>query len=54
VQYTANLEELLTLEVRKQEPLISHVSVSHDGEFAIYNLDDQYTLRKLSPPAKEF
>lgn len=53
-QYRAYLEEFLTSEIRKQQPLVSRVSVSFDGEFAIYNIADRYTLRKLSPAAKQF
>jgi hypothetical protein len=54
VQYKVDLEEILTTELRKQQPYISTVSISSDGEFAIYSVNDRYTVRKLSPAAKEF
>ena len=54
MQYKVNLEEILTIELRKQQPHISQVSISSDGEFAIYNVNDRYTVKKLSPAAKEF
>jgi hypothetical protein len=54
VQYKDRLEQLLTDALRKELPHISHVTVSSDGEFAIYNIADRYTVRKLSPAAKEF
>jgi hypothetical protein len=54
VEHKANLEEILTAELRKEQPHITRVSVSSDGEFAIYNVKDRYTVRKLSPAAKDF
>jgi len=54
VEYKSYLEEILTIELRKEEPHITRVSISSDGEFAIYNVKDRYTVRKLSPTAKEF
>jgi len=54
VKFKAELEQILTSEVRKQKPEISHVSVSFDEQFAIYNEDARYTLRRLSAAAKQF
>jgi hypothetical protein len=54
VQFKIDLEEILTTLLRKQQPHISEVSISSDGEFAIYNINDRYTVRKLSRAAKEF
>jgi hypothetical protein len=54
VKYKAELEEILTLEVCKQQQGISRVSVSADGQFAIYNVAACYTVRRLSPAATEF
>jgi len=45
---------MLTAEVRKREPLASDVTISFDGQFAIYRVADRYTLRKLSKAAREF
>jgi hypothetical protein len=52
VQNKTYLEEMLTAELRKEQPHIPPVSISSDGEFAIYNVQDRYTVRKLSPTAK--
>jgi hypothetical protein len=38
VKYEAELEEVLTSEVCKQQQGISRVGVSLDGQFAIYNV----------------
>jgi len=54
VQNKSYLEEMLTAELRREQPYITRVSVSSDGEFAICNVKDRYTVRKLSPAAKEF
>ena len=54
MQNKTYLEEMLTAELRKEQPHIPPVSISSDGEFAIYNVKDRYTVRKLSPTAKEF
>jgi len=54
VKYKAELEEILTSELCKQQQGISRVGVSVDGQFAIYNVGDCYTLRRLSPAAKAF
>jgi hypothetical protein len=40
--------------VRQKQPNVSPVTISSDGEFAIYNFADQYNVRKLSPAAKDF
>ena len=50
----AQLEKVQTAEVRKREPLASDVTVSHDGQFAIYRVADRCALRKLSIAAREF
>ena len=51
----AELERLLTSEVQKLEPKASSVTVSSDGQFAIYrSRGDMYQLRKLSKTAREF
>lgn len=52
--HKAQLEKILTAEVRKREPLASDVTVSHDGLFAIYYVADRFALRKLSEAAREF
>ena len=54
VQYKADLEQLLTVELRKQQPEVSSVTISSDGEFAIYHVEDRYQVRKLSQSAKDF
>ncbi len=54
MKFKAELEQIRTSEVRKQKPQITHVSVSFDGQFAIYNEGDRYTLRRLSAAAKQF
>ena len=54
MKFKAELEQILTSEVRKKKPEISHVSVSFDEQFAIYNEDARYTLRRLSAAAKHF
>jgi hypothetical protein len=54
VKYKAELEEILTLKVCKQQEGISSVSVSADGQFAIYNVANRYIVRRLSPAATEF
>ena len=54
MRYKAELEELLTTELRKSNSQITHVAVSFDGQFAIYNVADRYALKKLSPAAKGF
>jgi len=43
VKYKAELEEILTLKVCKQQQGISSVSVSADGQFAIYNVANRST-----------
>ena len=48
------LEQLLTTQVRKNEPRASAVTVSFDCKFAIYSVGDVYQLRKLSPAAQKF
>ncbi len=48
------LEKILTTAVRKQEPLASDVTVSLDGQFAIYRVADRYTFLKLSEASKKF
>lgn len=53
-RYQAQLEQMLTEELRRQEEGISGVSLSADGQFAIYNVGDCYTLQRLSPAAREF
>lgn len=54
LRFKNQLEEILTDIIRKEQPKISPVTISSDGEFAIYNLADCYNVRKLSPKAKEF
>jgi hypothetical protein len=54
MKYKADLERVLTSEMRKREPLASAVSVSFDGQFAIYHVRATYKLRKLSQLAREF
>jgi hypothetical protein len=54
MQYKAQLEQILTSELSKQLPRNSQVTVSFDGQFALYNNGDRFTLRKLSPAAKDF
>jgi len=49
-----DLELILTAEMRNREPLASNVSVSFDGQFAIYHVRDTYKLRKLSKVARPF
>jgi len=48
------IERVLTAELRKLHPQLSNVTVSFDGQFAIYHVDDRYMLRKLSKAAREF
>jgi len=50
----SSLEQILTSELRKHGPLRSSVAISFDGQFAIYNVADQYTMRKLSKTAQTF
>lgn len=51
----AELERMLTSAVQQLEPRASSVSVSSDGQFAIYRSHgDMYQLRKLSKTAREF
>ena len=54
LQYKAELERILTWELRKREQLIRDVSIVGNGEFALYNVADRYTVRRLSGAAKEF
>ena len=54
LQYKAELERILTGELRKREQLIRDVSIVANGEFAVYNVADRYTVRRLSGAAKEF
>jgi hypothetical protein len=54
VQHKVRLEQLLTETLRKEQPKISTVSISSDGEFAVCNIESKYWLLKLSPAAKEF
>lgn len=54
MQTKSYLEDMLTTELRKEQPQITRVTISNDCEFAIYHIDDRYTLRKLSPAAKQF
>ena len=54
VKFKVELEQMLTSEVRKQKPEISHVSVSFDGQFAIYNEDARYTLAGSLLPQNSF
>jgi hypothetical protein len=54
LDYKAQLEEVLTSELRKREPQASAVSISFDGQFAIYRVKDMYKLRKLSKVAQRF
>jgi hypothetical protein len=44
VQNKTYLEEMLTAELRKEQPHIPPVSISSDGEVAIYNVQDRYTV----------
>jgi hypothetical protein len=53
-RYQAELEQILTAELREKQGGISLVRLSADGQFAIYNVGDRYTLRRLSPAAREF
>lgn len=51
----SELEQVLTTEVQKVEPNASTVTVSLDGQFAIYvSVGNRYQLRKLSKTAREF
>ena len=52
--HRAILEQTLTSEMRKLEPRTSDVTISSDGQFAIYHVADRYNLRKLSKVAKDF
>ena len=54
MEFKDRLEEILTVKLRVEQPNISAVTISVDGNFAIYNVKDRYQLRKLSPAAKEF
>jgi len=54
MDFRADLERLLTSELRKRDPNTSGVTVSFDGQFAIFRTGDRYQLRKLSPKAREF
>ena len=54
MRYKAELEQKLTLVVKKDQPSVSRVSITQDGNFAFYNFEDRYTFCKLSPAAKEF
>jgi hypothetical protein len=49
----AELERVLTEHLRKEEAGMC-VTVSFDGQFAIYKAKDRYKLRKLSKVAREF
>jgi hypothetical protein len=55
MDFRAELEQFLTSELRKRDPKTSRVTISLDGQFAIYYVEgDRYQLRKLSPQAREF
>lgn len=54
MEFKEQLEQILRDIIRKEQPNISRVNISNDGEFAIYNVADRYNVRKLSPAAKEF
>lgn len=54
MDHKAELEHILTDMLRHVEPKTPAVTVSSDGEFAIYNVGSRYQLLKLSPAAKEF
>jgi len=47
-------EQILTSELRKHGPQPANVSISFDGQFAIYNVADRYILRRLSKKAQRF
>jgi NADPH-dependent FMN reductase len=50
-----SLSQYLTSEFRKRDPKTSRVTISLDGQFAIYFVGgDRYQLRKLSAQAREF
>jgi hypothetical protein len=54
-EYEAELERALTAEIQKLEPNASKVTVSSDGQFAIYRgAGDRYQLRRLSTIARKF
>ena len=54
MQYKTELERILTSELRKHQPQICAVSIVGDGEFAVYNVADRYSVRRLSGAGKEF
>jgi hypothetical protein len=54
MKYKADLERILTDSLREKEPLLSQVLISDKGEFAVVQVADKYTERKLKPLAKEF
>jgi hypothetical protein len=54
MDHKEQLEEILTAELHKREPQASRVTVSFNGQFAVYRVRDMYRLRKLSDVAREF
>jgi hypothetical protein len=54
-EHQAELERILTVEIQKLEPNASKVTISSDGQFAIYRgTADRYQLRRLSTIARKF
>ena len=54
MQYKIELERILTREVRKRQGWTSEVTITQDGEFAVYNVADRFTVRRLSGLGKDF